>query len=88
MVHLVYQDVDSLAGQRQAIAAGRELTRRAAAKGLTEVEVVGPAPGMPERLRGRYRWHLLLRGLGLSEILEGMDFPPGCTVDVDPVHVL
>ena len=88
MVHLVYQDVDSLAGQKQAIAAGRELTRRAAAKGLTEVEVVGPAPGMPERLRGRYRWHLLLRGLGLSEILEGMDFPPGCTVDVDPVHVL
>ncbi len=88
MVHLVYQDADSRSGQRQANAAGRELTRRANARGLTDVEVVGPAPGMPERLRGRYRWHLLLRGLGLNEILEGMDFPPGCTVDVDPVHVL
>jgi primosomal protein N' (replication factor Y) len=88
MVHLVYQDVDSRSGQRQALAASRELTRRADARGLTDVEVVGPAPGMPERLRGRYRWHLLLRGLALSEILEGMDFPPGCTVDVDPVHVL
>jgi primosomal protein N' (replication factor Y) len=88
LVHLVYQNIDSVSAQRQAHAASRELARRAAGKGLTDVEVVGPAPGMPERLRGRYRWHLLLRGLGLSEILDGMDFPPGCTVDVDPVHVL
>ena len=90
MVHLVYQDADSRSGQRQAHSASRELVRRADARGLTDVEVVGPAPGIPERLRGRYRWHLLLRGPrpSLTDILEGMDFPPGCTVDVDPVHVL
>ncbi len=90
IVHLVYQNADSQYGQRQAVSAGRELVRRANARGLSEVEVVGPAPGMPERLRGRFRWHLLLRGprQDLTDILEGMDFPPGCTVDVDPVHVL
>ncbi len=88
LVHLVYQDTNPQSGQRQALSAGRELIRRAYSLGLTGVEVLGPAPGLPGRLRGRYRWHLLLRGQGVSEILDGMDFPPGCTVDVDPVHVL
>ena len=88
LAHLVYQDTDPRSGQRQALAARREMSRRAYSRGLTEVEVLGPAPGIPGRLRGRYRWRLLLRGQGLAEILDGMDFPPGCTVDVDPVHVL
>ena len=88
LAHLVYQDTDPRSGQRQALAARREMARRAYSRGLTEVEILGPAPGIPGRLRGRYRWRLLLRGQGLAEILDGMDFPPGCTVDVDPVHVL
>jgi len=55
---------------------------------LTDIDVVGPAPGMPSRIRGRHRWHLTLKGRGLLRFMEGLEFPPGCTVDVDPVHVL
>ena len=88
LVHLVYQDADAAACQRQASSAARALTQRAYARGITDIDVIGPAPGTPERLRGRHRWHLLLRGRELTEFLEGMDFPPGCTVDIDPVHVM
>ena len=88
MVHLVYQDVSATVCQRQAVATARRLRHRAYSQGLTDVEVVGPAPGVPSRLRGRYRWHLILRGRNLHQFLEGSDIPKGSTIDVDPVHVL
>ena len=87
LAHLVYQNSDADACQRQAEAITDELKRRATAQGRSDVDITGPAPGMPPRLRGRYRWHLLLRGRNLAEFLDNVDFPAGCTVDIDPAHV-
>ena len=88
LAHIVYQNADADACQRQTTAIADELKRHAAAEGRTDIEVNGPAPGLPPRLRGRHRWRLLLRGRGLAEFLEGTDFPAGCTVDIDPAHVV
>ena len=92
LVHLVCQSVNDSLCQREATAAGRELRQQAAAEGLTDVEIIGPARGMPSRLRGRYRWHLIIRGRNLHEFLQDFldrrPFPRACTVDVDPVHLL
>ena len=88
LAHLVYQHLDPAACQSQAAAAAAELRRRAAAAGRTDIAVSGPAPGIPERLRGRHRWRLLLRGQRLPDFLQGMNFPPSCTIDIDPVHTL
>ncbi len=88
LAHIVYQNSDADACQRQATAIADELKRRAAAEGRTDIEVNGPAPGLPPRLRGRHRWRLLLRGRGLAEFLESVDFPAGCVVDIDPAHVV
>ena len=88
LVHMVYQDVNDTLCQRQAIAMARQLRQRVYAQGLTDVQVVGPAPGIPSRLRGRYRWHLVVRGRDLHRFLEDLSFPRGCTVDVDPAHVM
>ena len=88
MVHMIYQDVNANMCQRQAVATARELRRKADAQGLTDVEIIGPAPGIPSRLRGRFRWHLILRGRNLQRFLEDTPIPRGCTVDVDPAHVL
>lgn len=88
LVHFIYQDVNANMCQRQAVTTARELRRKVDAQGLTDVEVIGPAPGMPSRLRGRHRWHLILRGRNLQRFLEDTPIPRGCTVDVDPAHVL
>ena len=87
LAHIVYRNSDADAAQRQATAIADELKRRAAAEGRTDVEVNGPAPGLPPRLRGNYRWRLLLRGRNLAEFLERTEFPNGSTVDIDPAHV-
>jgi len=88
LVHMVFQDRNDDQALRQATETGRTLTLRAESQGLTDIEVIGPAPGIPSRIRGRYRWHLILRGRRLLRFIEGMEFPQGCTIDVDPVHIL
>ena len=87
LANIVYQNTDPEACQRQSQAIADELKRLAAAQGRTDIEVSGPAPGLPPRLRGRHRWRLLLRGRNLAEFLDDTDFPAGCTVDIDPAHV-
>ena len=88
LVHIVWQDADPAVCQRSALAMARQLRHQASAQGLTDVQIIGPAPGTPSRLRGRHRWHLLVRGRGLHRFLEGVNPGPGCIIDVDPVHVL
>ncbi|MFQ5944771.1 MAG: primosomal protein N' [Anaerolineae bacterium] len=64
------------------------LDDRIARLDLSEVEVVGPAPAFYSRLRGRHRWHLLVKARDPHALLEGLPFGPGWRVDVDPVTVL
>ena len=88
LVHLVWQDTNDNVCQRRASTMARQFRQKVSVQGLTDVQVIGPAPGIPARLRGKHRWHILLRGRNLHRFLEGTEFPPGCTVDIDPVHVL
>ncbi len=89
IIRLLYQDTNPAACQKQAINAARKLRELIRGQGLADVQVIGPAPGIPERVRGRYRWHLLLRGRSLHRFLEGVDLPArDVTIDVDPVHLL
>lgn len=55
------------------------------AKGIADLSLIGPAPAFIHRLRGRYRWQLILRGSGLSSFLTEIPIPQGWTVDIDPV---
>ena len=88
LVHVVFLDTDETACQKKAISTARMLRQKAYSEGLTDVELVGPAPGLPSRLRGRYRWHVVVRGRNLHRFLEGVSLPRGSIIDVDPAHVL
>ena len=89
LVRLLYQDTNPTTCQRQAITAARLMRESITSQGLTNVSIIGPAPGIPPRIRGRYRWNLLLRGRNLHRFLEGIDLPTrDVTIDVDPVELL
>ncbi|MEJ2033845.1 MAG: primosomal protein N', partial [Deltaproteobacteria bacterium] len=75
----------------------------AAAKRLSDgrqLEILGPAPAPLSRLRGRYRWQLLLKGAELNSLhrlcSKLLEQPPAAvrkkavklTVDVDPDNML
>ncbi|MCI0868294.1 MAG: hypothetical protein J4O08_01145, partial [Chloroflexi bacterium] len=55
--------------------------------GLSDTEVLGPTPAWPAMLRGRYRWHIILRGPKPRSLLDKAPMPRGWIVDIDPVSL-
>ena len=58
------------------------------AKGIADLSVIGPAPAFIHRLRGRFRWQLILRGSELSAFLSQIPIPHGWTIDIDPLGLV
>ncbi|MBM2832495.1 MAG: primosomal protein, partial [Dehalococcoidia bacterium] len=54
-------------------------------RGLSGVEILGPTPAFIGRLRGRYRYQLLLRGDDPGRLVSQLTLPRGWVVDIDPV---
>ena len=56
--------------------------------GLPQTEVLGPVPCFIPRLRGRYRWQVLIRGSEPGRLLQKVGLGDGWSVEVDPVTLL
>jgi primosomal protein N' (replication factor Y) (superfamily II helicase) len=63
----------------------RMLLERVAAEGITGFSLVGPAPAFIERLRGRFRWHMVIRSSDPAALLSSIPFPKGWRVEIDPM---
>jgi primosomal protein N' (replication factor Y) len=88
LIRLLYANTNEVTAQREAQRMGRVLAHQRRSWAMSEVDVIGPAPAYPTRVRGRYRWHLLIRGPDPRLLLDRSDLPEGWVVDVDPVSVL
>jgi primosomal protein N' (replication factor Y) len=58
---------------------------------LPQSDIVGPAPAFLERLRGSYRWQVIVRGPELRPLLHALaheDLPHGWAIDIDPASTL
>jgi len=88
MARLLYRHPDP----RRAEVAARNLADRLrealAGNGLPPTDLIGPAPAFFARIRGRYRWQLIIRHTDPPAFLRAVGLPPGWQVDIDPVDVL
>jgi primosomal protein N' (replication factor Y) len=91
MIRFVYSS-ENLDQCRQSAANFRAVIERAMAEdGLSGIELIGPAPCFVARVKSRYYWQLIARGVGRTGGgLQGLlDYVlPGWSVDVDPVDLL
>ncbi|MFP3896609.1 MAG: primosomal protein N' [Anaerolineales bacterium] len=88
IVKLLYVHSNAQKAEREAGRLHRLLEQRIARLGLPQVDLIGPAPAFFSRLRGKYRWQILVRGKDPHRLLRHIRFPLGWRVDVDPVSVL
>ena len=61
------------------------LTFEMESAGLFGIDILGPSPAFIQRLRGRYRWQIILRGTNPAALLSKIVIPQGWIIDVDPV---
>ncbi|MFC2012792.1 primosomal protein N' [Chloroflexota bacterium] len=85
LASLIYSHANDYLGQQEAERMKRWLVAERDARGISGLDTIGPAPAFIHRLRGRFRWQLILRGAELSSFLAAVPFPRGWVVDIDPV---
>jgi len=85
LASLIYTHTNDAACQREAERMNWLLTEEMDSKGIAGFSIIGPAPALVHRLRGRFRWQLVLRGPDPSSFLSVISFPQGWTIDIDPV---
>jgi primosomal protein N' (replication factor Y) (superfamily II helicase) len=61
LVNVVVSGLEETATQEAAVAAAEWVKGLLEARRVTQVQLVGPAPAPIDRIRGRWRWHFLLR---------------------------
>jgi primosomal protein N' (replication factor Y) len=87
-VRLVYTHTNNELCRREAERISRIILDGKESKGMADLSVIGPVPGFAFRLRGRYRWQLILRGHDPVQMVSTIALPQGWTVDVDPVGIV
>jgi len=88
LVCLTYSHTNDVLCQREAERMRGLLIEERDSKGIADLSLIGPAPAFIHRLRGRFRWQLILRGAEPSAFLSQIPIPHGWTVDIDPVSLL
>jgi primosomal protein N' (replication factor Y) len=83
VVRLLYANVNDSRARGEAERVFRALEDRSG----DELRVTGPVPAFVRRLRGRYRWQVLVRGREPGDVVRDLQLPAGWTVDVDPLGV-
>lgn len=86
LARLLYRHFSDHSAQVEAERMAAELSHRIR-KQRRAADLIGPAPCFFHRLRGNYRWHVILRAADPASILLE-DPPQGWMVDVDPVSLL
>lgn len=85
LIRLVHSHTNNATCESRAISLAEELRSAQRESDMANVEILGPTPPYPPRLRGRYRWHIVLRGREPRALLDMVTIPQGWSVDVDPV---
>jgi primosomal protein N' (replication factor Y) len=86
LVRLLFRSPSLDGADREAARLARRL-RADARRRSDSPEVLGPTPCFFPRVRGLYRWQMLLRGTDPTVLIPD-DLPEGWAVDVDPVNLL
>jgi primosomal protein N' (replication factor Y) len=87
LARLLYSDTDDELCRKETEIMYRRLKEESDAWGM-QVSLIGPAPAFVRRVRGRYRWQIVLRADEPMALMSKIAIPPRWAVDIDPVSLL
>ncbi|HZP57274.1 MAG TPA: primosomal protein N' [Dehalococcoidia bacterium] len=87
IVRLLFAHTNQRFARDEASRVQRALSVRRAELGL-DADVIGPTPPYVPRLRGHWRYQVLLRGRDPAALVRDFVLPPNWAVDVDPASLL
>lgn len=88
MVRLVYRHQNEAHGLEEASRVASELRVQRDAAGRADPDILGPMPAYISRVRGEYRWQVLMRGRNPAVLLTTFRIGDRWHVDVDPASLI
>jgi primosomal protein N' (replication factor Y) len=88
LVRLLYTHTNPEMCQREAERTYHLLEEEMISKGIPDASLLGPTPCFIQRVRGRFRWQIIIRGADPAHSLSGVVLPRGWMVDIDPIDLL
>ncbi len=88
LVRLLYGHTNSFLCQKEAERASRLLLAERDREGIPDLSLIGPVPAFISRIRGRYWWQLVVRGVDPAKFIARISLPKGWVIDVDPVGLV
>ena len=95
IIKLSCHNVSNIFAEKEANKMFNELKSEQLNWGLNDIDILGPLPGFPARVRGHYIWQIILKGSNPRLLLDKIYLrstqnsygksPKGWIIDVDPV---
>ncbi|MFC2017893.1 primosomal protein N' [Chloroflexota bacterium] len=85
---LIYHNTNNDLCRRETERVYQKLKKEIDSRGIPGTTLIGPSPMFFPKVRGRYRWHIIVRGSNPAGLLAGFLLPQGWIVEIDPVSLL
>lgn len=88
LARLLYAHTNPNHAEKEAGRIAKLLRQSLTEQRLSRLHVLGPTPAYVPKVRGRYRWQIIIKGGQPNELLAPVTLPEGWVVDIDPVSLL
>jgi len=93
LVKLSYRHTDKNYAEKSANDLKRHIEKIITNNGITELQIIGPAPAFNSPQRGHYGWQIILRCFysptyDLTSILKNIIIPSNWAIEIDPVNII
>jgi len=88
LARLIYTHTNAALCQREAERIYHLLEQEKDSQGLPNTTLFGPSPSFTQRVRGRFRWQIMVRSPNPLPLLSQLALPRGWSVDIDPVGLV
>jgi len=88
LARLIYTHTNIVLCQKEAERIYHLLEQEKDSQGLPNATLFGPSPTFTQRVRGRFRWQIIVRSLNPLPLLSQLVLPRGWSVDIDPVGLV
>ncbi len=88
MASLIFSHANDASCQKEAERFKSELEIESQVRGIAGLNFIGPAPAFIHRLRGSYRWQIIICSPDPSLLLADVTLPRGWSLDIDPVGLM
>jgi primosomal protein N' (replication factor Y) len=88
LARLLYIHTNAERCRKEAERIYHQLEQERDSQGLADITLIGPSPTFTQRVRGRFRYQIIIRSPDPLPLLSGINLPPGWSIDIDPVTLI